>query len=272
MASTPTTLTVRDSIPKIGGSTAGFIVLIVCLAVVIVISLLVIMYLLREDCVLGRLARRRQHRYERSTSTSAFIYHEPSKRQTWSWMKGLPKLPHLRNPAIDLSSRGLSGSIPMRDGRGWYQTGSDDIWDHTVPQLTGVRNPLGVEYATTPRTSAPPLSDAHEHRTSVYQNDSPASSGVRFELLESRKLLPEHPKRDLSSLYPIYAATEIHPSSPPPLPNSPIPVFASSSSLRSGSPMPRRAVSPVPPGSDPTSPVDTAIQTFEGGSKFLEAL
>ena len=203
-------------------------------------------------------------RHQRSASSSTpFIYSATSERPSrlWSWRTRLFKYFRSRSDTNDTSALGRPSTV--QDGHHWYQTGSGDTWDYTVPQLMEVHNtPLqSYPYCTSP----PPLPETPlpNPYALIYNHDSSASS-VHFDLSDPRKASPTYtPSNQTFS-----SNLDLHRVVSPP-PNSSIPIPASSSSLRSGSPIPRQAVSPVP---EPTVPPGIYQRTFEGGSKFLEAL
>jgi len=247
---------------------AGFIVLVVCLALIIVASSFAILYLIREERSQGifRFTHRRQ---QRSASNTPFIHNASQDHRPWLWTNRFLKFFHSRSDSNDPSVHDRRDTV--QEGHHWYQSASGDSWDHTVPRLMEARNATLESY---PYTASPPplpevnLPNPHEHRALIYNHDSSESS-VHLDLSDRRKA------SSLSSP----AFSQFNPNSPSnvdlhrvtssPLPDSLTLVMASSSSLKSGSPIPRRAVSPGP---EPTAPQGIAQRTFEGGSKFLEAI
>ncbi|KAK2460695.1 hypothetical protein APHAL10511_007165 [Amanita phalloides] len=245
-------------VPEIGGSATGFIVLIVFLILIIVASSFAILHFIRDE----RFTHHRHRRYEQpSTSGSPFIYDASSDRRL-SWRR-LFKHFHSRSEATDTSSRGHP-SIPVRGGRGCYQIGSGDSWDHTMAQTTEVHSHPHEAYPddASPADS-PALSDTNPygHRTFIHHRDSCASS-MHLDTADPRKPM------SLSSPSLSPSNLEMHHTLSPLPPDSPTPMLVGSPSPRSGSSMSRRAISPLP---EPAVPPGIG-RTFEGGSKFLEAL
>jgi hypothetical protein len=232
--------------------------------VIIVASSFAILYLIREDR-LQSIFRFTHRRHQRSASSSTpFIYSATSDRPSrlWSWRTSFFKFFHPRSDTNDTSALGRPSTV--QDGHHWYQTGSGDTWDYTVPQLMEVPNtPLqSYPYCTSP----PPLPETPlpNPYALIYNHDSSASS-MHLDLSDPRKASPTYTQSNQT----FSSNLDLHRVVSSPL-NSSSPMPASSSSLRSGSPIPRQAVSPVPP--EPTVPPGISQRTFEGGSKFLEAL
>ncbi|KAM6500989.1 hypothetical protein JOM56_004003 [Amanita muscaria] len=271
----------RDDSPKIAGSSAGFIALIVCLIVIFLVSTSAIVYLLRNERSANNLkgyANRRRRRTEQRAVVSASSGQHPQ-----SWAKLLIPFFHFgRAPAN--SPPESTSSKPTQDGRGWYQTGSGDSWDYTNPQLAEAQRPTAVPYSypnSSRSLSSPPSMDYHEQGSSrstmpTVSEHSPRSIMAHHEISESHKppsALPSaslHSDRDSPSLYPALLSSRVFFSSPSPSPSpTSTPVGGSTSprlafvDLRERSPTPQRTDSPGG---------ETNRRTFEGGSKFLEAL
>lgn len=286
MASISTTLAIRSAAPKIDGSAvgepnshfllyeqkctkitlAGFIVLVVCLVLIIVASTFAILYLIREERSQGifRFTHRRQ---QRSASSTPFIRNASSDHRPWT--NKLLKFFHSRSDSKDSSVRDRSDTV--QDGHRWYQSASGDSWDHTVPRVMEARNATLEPY---PYSASPPplpetnLPNPFERRALIYNHDSSGSS-VHLDLSDPRKASSLSSPAFSQSNPNSPSHLDLHRAMSSPHPDSLTHVIASSSSLRSGSPIPRRTVSPGP---EPTAPQSIAHRTFEGGSKFLEAI
>ena len=232
----------------------------------IVAASFAILYLVRDERSHG-IFRFTHRRHQRSTSSSTpFIYNVTSDRRLWSWRENLFKFFHFGTDSNDSSAQGRPNSMP--DGHRWHQTGSSDTWDQTVPQLMEAHNtplqlyPYCVSPPPLPET---PLPNPYGHHALIYNHDS---SGSSVHLSDPRKASSLSSPTFTQSNQTFSSNLDLHRvmSSPP---SSSIPILASSSSLRSGSPVPRQAVSSV---QEPTVPPGIAQRTFEGGSKFLEAI
>ncbi|KAF8638903.1 hypothetical protein AX17_001954 [Amanita inopinata Kibby_2008] len=281
------TLMDRDETPKIGGSTVGFIVLIVCLVLIILVSSSAIMCLVRQERRpngFRPFTRRRQRGYEqRNASASPYSYNSSSEPRQKSWARRLINFFHIRRATINSPSRGIPGSKQARcGGNGWHQTGSNDAWDYPGTQSTETHKltiPESYTYPSATPRSGSPTADLYLPGASPVprlNRDSLASSSVRFELPDSHIAMSPTPltllERNSPTPYTIFPSIRTQLSSSLPPSASPSPALANSPPLRCASTDPFRGS----PRSLTDSPVSmqagVSIRTFEGGSKFLEAL
>ncbi|KAK0229086.1 hypothetical protein EDD85DRAFT_957500 [Armillaria nabsnona] len=237
--------------PKIGGSVGGFIALVVGLSLIILISCIAIFLLLREGRSSDeeRAARRRRYRQQ----ALEYTYGPTASPQPASWSSKVRSV-----------FGGNSGS-GKGSKRGWVQAGSGDEWE-TESIEEGRLHPDISQRGSMQMTYSPPL-DAPFHPP---LQPSESASSVRFDI-QSVPVLPY--LRTLSSPSPLSSLPNIHSRISSPTPSDPL------------SPVHDRVVSPEPIAlAHVDSPIEhhegrklsdqsaTSVRTFNGGTKFLEAL
>ncbi|KAK0455186.1 uncharacterized protein EV420DRAFT_587356 [Desarmillaria tabescens] len=238
--------------PKIGGSVGGFIALVVGLSLIILISCIAIFFLLREGEPSDeeRAARRRRYRQQALEYT-----YGPTASPQSSWSSKVK------------SVFGGTTSSSKGSKRGWVQAGSGDEWESEsiIDEAEG-RHPDLSQRGSMQITYSPPL-DAPFHPP---LQPSESASSVRFDT-QGVPVLPY--LRSLSSPSPHPSLPNIHSRISSPTPSDPL------------SPVHDRVVSPEPIApAHIDSPVEhhegrkssgqsaTSVRTFNGGTKFLEAL
>ncbi|KAK0441389.1 hypothetical protein EV421DRAFT_1904847 [Armillaria borealis] len=238
--------------PKIGGSVGGFIALVVGLSLIILISCIAIFLLLREGQSSDeeRAARRRRYRQQ----ALEYTYGPTASPQSASWSSKVR------------SVFGVNSGSGKGSKRGWVQAGSGDEWETESLEEGRLQRPDISQRGSMQMTYSPPL-DAPFHPP---LQPSESASSVRFDI-QSVPVLPY--LRSLSSPSPHPSLPNIHSRISSPTPSDPL------------SPVHDRVVSPepiVPAHVD--SPVEhhegrklseqsaTSVRTFNGGTKFLEAL
>ncbi|KAK0210154.1 hypothetical protein DFS33DRAFT_261936 [Desarmillaria ectypa] len=235
--------------PKIGGSVGGFIALVVSLSLIILISCIAIFFLLREGEPSDeeRAARRRRYRQQ----ALEYTYGPTSSPQS-SWSSKVKSI-----------FGGNSGSS-KGSKRGWVQAGSGDEWESE--SIEEGRHPDVSQRGSMQMTYSPPL-DAPFHPP---LQPSESASSVRFDT-QGAPVLPYLSSMSSPSLHP--SLPNIHSRISSPTPSDPL------------SPGHDRVVSPEPiapahvdnavehhEGRKSSGQSGTSVRTFNGGTKFLEAL
>ncbi|SJL04942.1 uncharacterized protein ARMOST_08313 [Armillaria ostoyae] len=238
--------------PKIGGSVGGFIALVVGLSLIILISCIAIFLLLREGQSSDeeRAARRRRYRQQ----ALQYTYGPTASPQPASWSSKVR------------SVFGVNSSSGKGSKRGWVQAGSGDEWETESIEEGRLQHPDISQRGSMQMTYSPPL-DAPFHPP---LQPSESASSVRFDI-QSVPVLPY--LRSLSSPSPHPSLPNIHSRISSPTPSDPL------------SPVHDRVVSPEPIApAHVDSPIEhhegrklseqsaTSVRTFNGGTKFLEAL
>ncbi|KAK0473997.1 hypothetical protein IW261DRAFT_1569364 [Armillaria novae-zelandiae] len=234
--------------PKIGGSVGGFIALVVGLSLIILISCVAIFFLLREGQSSDeeRATRRRRYRQQ----ALEYTYGPTASPQPASWSSKVK------------SVFGGNSSSGQGSKRGWVQAGSGDEWEtESIEQHPGISQRGSMQM-----TYSPPL-DAPFHPP---LQPSESASSVPFDI-QGVPILPY--LTSLSSPSPRPSLPNIHSRISSPTPSDPL------------SPIHDRVVSPEPIApAHVDSPVEhhegrklsdqsaTSVRTFNGGTKFLEAL
>lgn len=248
----------RREIPKLGGSTTGFIVLVVCLAVTIVVSCIAVYFLLRD-------ANRQRGRYQHQSAPASSFTYSPSSaiHQRDAGRTGLGWI-------FVSESRNKE---PSRNGaEGWIRTGSRDNWDSDSgdegARALGSRSDvaLGQRLRTPPNVMSPDLLlRATSPSSSLSRHAS--DSNVRFELVSGSLHREPHapsPRPGLSNI-----STHFSPSS---VPVSPLSTVAP----RTTSPEPLSRASADftidHEGRKWSGNSDHNMRTVEGGTKFIESI
>ncbi|KAF5390150.1 hypothetical protein D9757_002928 [Collybiopsis confluens] len=159
--------------PKIGGSVAGFIVLIVCLILVIIASCTASFFLLRKEASEDEEGATRRRRYLHPNKPYAPSSTGPSQ----SWFNTL------RNLFIGIThSVGYKTARRTKAREGWIQAGDDwdDHADHPE-QLMNMRNThyTAVPPAIDPPFHAPAMTSA-ESSPAIYSYDYHSGIPNRF--------------------------------------------------------------------------------------------
>ncbi|PFH53552.1 hypothetical protein AMATHDRAFT_83852 [Amanita thiersii Skay4041] len=307
---TPSTTVVRrNDTPKIGGSTAGkfyrpptrayhqcethartpypllpipgFIVLIVCLVLIILISASAIFYLVRDErsSNVKRFATRRQRRYQQRHMGASPYEYNTSEQHPRSWAKRLASFLHIKNANTN-KPKTAPQSKPLRNSENtWSHTGSVESWAY--PATGGLRMPepdlRQYQYSLTGRISPTRTANLYTAFSPIPDhNDPPPSSSDRLDMAEAHspqfgRFLVE---RHSPSPHPTRLSVQIQApisisSTPTPSPNTPTRLITPDPDPFHGSPRLHSMDSPVP---DSPAPTGVSVRTFEGGSKFLEAL
>lgn len=132
------TITKRET-PQIGGSSAGFIALVVCLVMIIVVSCSAIFYLLKyNDPSDAERGARRQRRYAHQSVPSSSYTYDPSSTPSKGWFNKVTSIFNKRTSGSSTSSKGrkngkrgdgLKVKLGSSNSSGWVQAGSGDEWD-----------------------------------------------------------------------------------------------------------------------------------------------
>jgi len=257
------TETKRDNLPRIGGSFGGFLAVIICLSLIVIVSCIGIFFLLRDQRANDEAQTRRS---KRSRYASAPGSHIPAYdlERTYPHRPLSTRLAVMFGRPDTQKNTGLNINRGNTDGgatHGWVRAGSSDEWE--ADRAEGVATLLSVREVVSPSPlsarSTPPPSP-----TPVSRTTSESTSSVRYDL---------HAVRGLS--YP-----ERHISTHSTLPNIHSQLSSPSHSPAS-SPVPLRTLSPesVPEGLPLDSdirqyltPSGVVMRTMRGGTKFIEAL
>ncbi|KAH7880730.1 uncharacterized protein C8R40DRAFT_1081591 [Lentinula edodes] len=178
--------------PKIGGSVGGFIALVVCLILVIIIACTATFFLLRlerfEEAIASRHRRRLQHQ---TTQPSSYIY-QPSSTPSKSW---LASLKGVFSGGLDSIRHSAGRRMKGRDG--WIQAGLGDEWDDDMQDVERLRSiKLGDrQYMTHSRPLDPPF-----HPPPGYLSDSSLPNRFASESEESEFSIPNVPPVDISAI------------------------------------------------------------------------
>ncbi|ESK85200.1 hypothetical protein Moror_11024 [Moniliophthora roreri MCA 2997] len=160
----------RDT-PRIGGSSAGFIALIVCLVMIIVISCTAIFFLLRdhEPSDAERAARRtRRYAHQSVPSSSSYTY-DPSSTPAKGWLSSLRSLFGKRSSGSTTSNRNRKGA--RGPGAGWVQAGSGDEWDLDSDDEANYRSRGMVGISQTPLSLSMSHAPTSYTQTATVDND-----------------------------------------------------------------------------------------------------
>ncbi|KAF9266560.1 hypothetical protein L218DRAFT_985672 [Marasmius fiardii PR-910] len=123
--------------PEIGGSSAGFIALVVCLVVIIVVSCTAIFFLLKHnDPSDAERAARRQRRYAHQSlpSSSSYTY-DPSSSPHKGWLSKVTDIFNKKTSTSSKSRKNINRGDGLKLGgssAGWVQAGSGDEWDTEI--------------------------------------------------------------------------------------------------------------------------------------------
>lgn len=241
-----------------------------CLVIIIIACSVAIWFLLREGTSPDEEAARRRNQYQQHSMPIPSNFLLPTNTQK-QWLPRFPGFfngPHTSDntrsgPARAMVGRGV--------GQGWMQTGSRDEW---YPHLQDDRQPARAEEErlTRPR-------ETYERRARVMECPSPTNtapssyptsdsiSSVRFDLQAVRGL-PYHdnfapsPQPTLQGLHVQYSSP-VSSGAPSPLP------------IRSTSPEPiSLGLDSQTEAGETHHSMQSAMsrRTFEGGTKFIEAL
>ncbi|KII89384.1 hypothetical protein PLICRDRAFT_53820 [Plicaturopsis crispa FD-325 SS-3] len=242
-----------SKMPEINGSSGGFIALIVCLILIIIVSCGAVFYLLRNHEPSKRdreLRRARTHHYQQRAndlaSSSPFNY-SASDTSTPQSLKD-------RVTGALRIGRGVRG-------QGWTQAASGDDWEVRGEgadrhlEHAGPSPPVGVSFAAPPSRSRP---------------DSPSTAEAYREMESASSV-----HVDLYSPGSAYAFP--NQSRTPDRVASPTRHVSVTGSMRSESPdvlsSPEGAYTPIRESSRHMSTQSgMTIRTFEGGTKFIEEL
>jgi len=258
--------------PKINGSAAGtaFYALIIVLSLVTIVAFAAALYLLLEEREHQRAAGRHMHR---SVEDEA-VKDQPTTR----WYHRI----------FGMRSNGNKGRLrdgPSRRGQGWIQAGTTDEWEsdsgedfksNALSSPTKERNP----YRTSAMYSLPRRSLVYSFisdRSSVLPSDLPVlpyedphAPSIRHsvpsicsQLLPSSSGPISHPAHQPNwSISTVQSATPVRISTSAPMPSSPVSIEHASSDLsHNASDLAEMVVAQKP-----------SLRTFEGGTKFIEAL
>ncbi|KAJ3855932.1 hypothetical protein EV368DRAFT_79166 [Lentinula lateritia] len=176
--------------PKIGGSVGGFIALVVCLILVIIIACTATFFLLRLERFEEAIASRRRRRFQHQTAQpSSYIYH-PSSTPSKSW---LASLKGMFSGGLDSIKHGAGRRMKGRDG--WIQAGLGDEWDDDMQDVERLRSiKLGDrQYMTHSRPLDPPF-----HPPTGYLSDPSLPNRFASESEESEFPIPNVPPVDIS--------------------------------------------------------------------------
>jgi hypothetical protein len=237
----------------------GFIALVVCLALVIIVSCTAVFFLVRNQKAYDHeQGRRRPYHRTSGRNPSSYLYNDDRAPKTW----------HMRLATL-FGRRGANESIRVRSDpsrvktkgtqpHGWVQAGVEDDYEVDLEERrlaaqSGVRQ----VYAQSPSSviSAPSII----RPVGVSRSNSDSNSSVHFDL---------GPVRGLGNY-------DRHPSPHPTLPNIHSQLSSPSSSP---APSPMRIRSPEPVAGDSTPDIrpqlssSQSVRTFSGGSKFIESL
>lgn len=253
-------LTKRDT-PKINGSFGGFIALVVCLVLVIIVSCIGVVFLIREQKIYDQeQAHRRSYQRSSGRHCSSYLYHNDSMMK--SWRRRLATLFNRRDANDNSQARPDTSRVKMRGSRehGWVQAGMEDDWEADLVEERRQRvAQLGISEVSAQNPPSLISAVSIMRSTPVSRSNSDSTSSVRFDLSPVRGL----------------ANHDRHPSPHQTLPNI-------HSQLPSSSPSPAsslvrvRPPEPVSGGSTPDSSRQLvspqSVRTFPGGTKFIEAL
>lgn len=258
--------------PKINGSAAAFYALIIVLSLVIVAVFAAVIYLLLEETTHWRSESRRMDQPVNYESVK-----DPSYPPNPRWYKSIFGI---------CSSRNKDGKriiCTSRRGQGWIQAGTTDEWEsgsaeESKPPKSRALSSLPKEYnpsLTTKRTSAayslPRRSFAHSFvsdKSSVFPSDLPTvpyddanAPSIRHSMYS--QLLPRSPSPPLhlaNCTISTVSANPVRISVTPRMVSSPVSI--------------EHAYSDSNHGSDASETLiqKPSLRTFEGGTKFIEAL
>jgi len=260
-----------DNGPKINGSAAAFYALVIALSLVIAVAFAAVLYLLLEE----RANRRADGRHTRKPVDDGSV-NQPTTR----WYKRI----------FGMGSNGYKDGVQdigtSRRGQGWIQAGTTDEWESDSGEDTKPRalsshprqyNPSIDTKRTSATYSIPQRSLVYSFvsdRSSILPSDIPAlpyedpnAPSVRYSIpsIHSQLLPPpsgptyhaaHHPNWSISTV----SATPVRISTSP-LPSSPVSIEYEISDSHDGSELASETLSQKP-----------SLRTFEGGTKFIEAL
>ncbi|KAF7307723.1 hypothetical protein MKEN_01132400 [Mycena kentingensis (nom. inval.)] len=247
-ATTPELL--RRDAPRIGGSEAGFIGLVVGLSVIILVSCVGVFLLLKfkEPSERERRARKEQRSLERAQAKAA---------------PALPSMSNSRREANASSASAawtsLSRMFRSHNGHGWIQA-SGDAWEaDEAEREMGIHRHLG-QYEDAP--FRPPVVDPYTHNATYDLNDPPPRSAESRPTSMLSYSLSERERDPEIRWTPRFTPSHSTFSDVNTIPRSASPE-SDHTVLQHAEPNPNRHMS-----------VDSvaSIRTFEGGTKFKEGL
>ncbi|KAG7089830.1 hypothetical protein E1B28_011477 [Marasmius oreades] len=288
--------------PQIGGSSAGFIALVVCLCMIIVITCTAIFFLLKHnDPTDAERAARRQRRYaHQSVPSSASYTYDPSSTPSKGWFSKVTDIFN-NNEARGSSTQSKNrknnkrgDGLKMKLGgspTGWVQAGSGDEWD------LGEEGDRGRIHTTDTATvgSSPLIPTPNPYSRGIDSPFSPpmARESVSSTYFDSHTVPGLSPiaghRSDSPSSHPPALVTQSNPSSPVAIP----PATGDSSSFPTNTISQQRSVSPEPMSAHPIensnlhkkdaslNAIDTrkwsvqsgvSARTSGTGTKFIEEL
>ncbi|KXN91963.1 hypothetical protein AN958_11023 [Leucoagaricus sp. SymC.cos] len=259
----------RD-VPKLGGSAAGFIVLIVVLCLIILISLISILVLLREDNASDEELQKKH----RPKSTTYVTPEDEAGSHPSSWLRRTyQRLPFVRTGNTD---RVPSIKLPRAPSPREATASPEHLHAESRDELK-LMAPQPRYYNRNPHLERLGLHTSASTNPSIRRLSTPTTSSgsVRFEMAGMREIFPY--ERDGFAPSPTATLPKIHTQMSSP----------ASSPASSPSTLPRRSRAEIPSLILPasvrheqdvtrysalTTTPSPAPPTFEGGSKFLEAL
>jgi len=280
----------KRDIPKINGSSGGFIALVVVLIVVIIASCTAVFFLVRNSASSeGRYRQRSRQRYmsQSESTSSSYEYKNPDgdsqPPQTWKDKVGRIFRFGRRSGGAVGGGNGVAASGRLREGggrrgRGWVQAGSGDEAD-SVEEGSRWNRAKGVRFAPPVRIpgsngshgstdeSFRPPARKHSLRNYSLELDLP---GPMYDDPYSEALSPPPPSPYQPELSPPPAA-----ASPSAAPTFHIPRSTSPESLPHSPSSPRTLETPaniLNNNRHLSTQSGVSVRTFEGGTKFIESL
>ncbi|PPQ82375.1 hypothetical protein CVT25_008336 [Psilocybe cyanescens] len=270
-------LVAKREIPKINGSAAAFITLVVVLVIIIIAACSAVIYILRVDMAEDEEALTRGSRGRYQMSREGPSYPKRSK----NWFSDILHIPGTRQRSPKVRSD-KPRIVVGHAGQGWIHAGSGndsdfDSSDNLPSQKRNQSTPASTKMRladqdtsslVTPRSSN---AGSFPHMSRMYSSTSDAASSVRFDPHGLRGLSYADNSLSAQGIIPSIQSQLYSPPSSPSL--SPITHDLSQTplttleSLRQS----RSNESLIGP-SNLLTPTRPSVRTFEGGTKFIEAL
>ena len=250
--------TIINSKSRLVFTYSGFIALVVCLALIIIVSCTAVFFLIRDQKAYDQQQAHRPY-HRTATHPSSYLYNNNSAPK--SWRTRFAMFGH-RDTNANNQTRPDTSRVKIKGSgvHGWLQAGLEDDWEgDLVEERRQNLARLGVREVSAQNPpsviSVPSIVGA----LPVSRSNSDSTSSVRFDLSPVRGL----------------ANHDRHPSPHPTLPNIHSQISSPSSSP-APSPMRVRSPEPVPGRTalDSSRQLSSppSVRTFPGGTKFIESL
>ncbi|KAH9483645.1 hypothetical protein JR316_0003115 [Psilocybe cubensis] len=272
MAHENAALVAKREIPKINGSAT---VLVVVLVLIILVACSAIAYILRADMAEDeealtqssrgryRISREGQSYPKRSRNWLSDILHLPRSRQ---------RSPKMRSdkPRIVVGHAG-QGWIPAGSGNDFDFDSSDNLPSQKRNQSTPTKTRLADQDTSSLATPRSSIAGSQQHVSRMYSSTSDATSSVRFDPHSLRGLSYADTSLSAQGIIPSIQSQLYSPPSSPSL--SPIPHDPSQTPLTTLESLKHsRSLDSLDGPSQLLASTRPSVRTFEGGTKFIEAL